>query len=68
LGWTKARAGRAIDAWQRGAARTADLADLRRAVRNMLAEWERVEGRWVGMGSRGCDDARLLQRKLPRCT
>jgi hypothetical protein len=28
--------GRAIAAWHRGAARTADLADLRSAVRNIL--------------------------------
>lgn len=40
FGWTKeARAtGRAIAAWHRGAARTADLADLRSAVRNMLSD------------------------------
>ena len=38
--------GRAIEAWQRGAARTACLADLRRAVRNIVGEMEVVE-RWV---------------------
>ena len=62
MGWTKARAGRAIEAWQRGAARTADLADLRRAVRNMSGGCERVEGRWVGVGG-GSDDARRLAKK-----
>jgi hypothetical protein len=38
LGWKKeVRAtGRAIAAWHRGAARAADLADLRNAVRNIL--------------------------------
>jgi hypothetical protein len=31
--------GRAIAAWHRGAARTADLADLRSAVRNMVKDF-----------------------------
>jgi hypothetical protein len=41
LGWiNEVRAtGRAIAAWHRGAARAADLADLRSAVRNMVSEF-----------------------------
>jgi hypothetical protein len=44
LGWKKElrATGRAIEAWHRGAARTADLAVLRSAVRNMVTGRGRV--------------------------
>jgi hypothetical protein len=44
LGWKKVlrATGRAIEAWHLGAARTADLADRRSAVRNIVksVRWE----------------------------
>jgi hypothetical protein len=46
LGWKKElrATGRAIAAWHRGAARAADLADLRSAVRNIVSGCGRVRG------------------------
>jgi hypothetical protein len=49
LGWTKElrATGRAIAAWHRGAARTADLAVLRSAVRNMVHDFGGCRGEIV---------------------
>ena len=47
LGWKKElrATGRAIAAWHRGAARAADLADLRSAVRNIVKSCGRCRRR-----------------------
>ena len=61
MGWTKElrAAGRAIAAWHRGAARTADLADLRSAVRNMLSNFKSTVGEIAKSVAGGDVDARL---------
>lgn len=68
MGWRKElRAmGRAIEAWHLGAARTADRADRRSAVRNMVAETEACRGGMVesvgavmSMSTRGLENFEL---------
>jgi gamma-glutamylcyclotransferase (GGCT)/AIG2-like uncharacterized protein YtfP len=52
LGWRRElrATGRAIESWHRGAARTADLADLRSAVRNMVKGRQGVRGEVFEVG------------------
>jgi hypothetical protein len=54
LGWkNELRAtGRAIATWHRGAARTADRADLRSAVRNIVSGCGKVRGEMARSGWR----------------